>query len=601
MKRLNVFLFTLAILMSTSVWFSFKFYRHHKYDHFKHSSPDHLDNVMFTRTEMKDVVKDMYTSLTIGPDHRLYAGTLHGRIIRYNILKNGDLQLDQIFEPFGKEERLMIGLEFDPKASANDITVWISYAENSDVVNGPEWDCNLSRLKLSPKSNKVIEHTLVLDNLPRSARDHATNSLTFGPDGALYFNQGSNTSMGKANSDEAWDFREESLLSAAILRLDISKLPEELPLDVKPQGEGGAYNPFTTDAPLTIYATGVRNAYDLVWHSSGELYVPVNGSMGGFDSPTSNPDDKRYVAPNPLVKYDGPTNIPAVTNISEAQDDRLFRVEKGGYYGHPNTARAEYIVGEGAKDMSHKSYEGIEADPNYRGYVYNFGKHASPNGIIEYRSDACGGILKGKLIVVRFNLYFDLMIIEPGNEKNNFQVEKAYDGEPLGIHDLDHPLDLIEDTLTGRIYVAEMRGEHSISMYTPKRISTKDKQTALKAKIKKAELAATSNINASNVTLLDNQELLEEGKAIFLKNCTVCHTSKDGHGQGPNLFDHEWLYGSDIKSVFTMIENGSSKGMLAWKGRLSPEEIQKVASFIILEQEKNNRQALNTQETSPVE
>jgi glucose/arabinose dehydrogenase len=33
-------------------------------------------------------------------------------------------------------------------------------------------------------------YTEILTNLPRSVKDHETNSLAFGPDGALYFTQG---------------------------------------------------------------------------------------------------------------------------------------------------------------------------------------------------------------------------------------------------------------------------------------------------------------------------------------------------------------------------------------------------------------------------
>ena len=41
------------------------------------------------------------------------------------------------------------------------------------------------------------------------------------------------------------------------------------------------YDPFAEDAVVKIFATGVRNAYDLVWHSNGQLYVPTNGSAAG--------------------------------------------------------------------------------------------------------------------------------------------------------------------------------------------------------------------------------------------------------------------------------------------------------------------------------
>ena len=36
----------------------------------------------------------------------------------------------------------------------------------------------------------------------------------------------------------------------------------------------------------------MRNAYDLVWHSNGHLYVPTNGTAGGANTPgvTANAD-----------------------------------------------------------------------------------------------------------------------------------------------------------------------------------------------------------------------------------------------------------------------------------------------------------------------
>jgi poly(A) polymerase len=47
------------------------------------------------------------------------------------------------------------------------------------------------------------------------------------------------------------------------------------------------YAPTRPGAPVSIYATGVRNAYDLVFHSNGHLYAPVNGSASGGATPAS--------------------------------------------------------------------------------------------------------------------------------------------------------------------------------------------------------------------------------------------------------------------------------------------------------------------------
>jgi glucose/arabinose dehydrogenase len=55
----------------------------------------------------------------------------------------------------------------------------------------------------------------------------------------------------------------------------------------------GTYNPYAGNAPLTIYASGVRNAFDLVWHSNGALYVPTNGSNYDGTTPASVPGTRR--------------------------------------------------------------------------------------------------------------------------------------------------------------------------------------------------------------------------------------------------------------------------------------------------------------------
>ena len=103
----------------------------------------------------------------------------------------------------------------------------------------------------------------------------------------LYFNQGSNSAGGAP--DGSWGNRPERLLSAAVLRLDLDKLPEnQWPLDAETTMDqaainsvnvnsatlDGKYNPYWVDAPVDpVYATGVRNAYDLAWHSNGQLYT----------------------------------------------------------------------------------------------------------------------------------------------------------------------------------------------------------------------------------------------------------------------------------------------------------------------------------------
>src|SRR5687768_17518157 len=85
--------------------------------------------------------------------------------------------------------------------------------------------------------------------------------------------------------DNAWGQRPERALSAAVLRVDVAAVGSST-VDVK-TAEGGTYDPFAAGAPVTVYGSGIRNAWDLVWHSNGRLYVPANGSAAGGSTPAS--------------------------------------------------------------------------------------------------------------------------------------------------------------------------------------------------------------------------------------------------------------------------------------------------------------------------
>ena len=58
----------------------------------------------------------------------------------------------------------------------------------STLTDGPEWDGKLTRLT-GPNLQTVQD---VVIHLPRSKKDHLTNSIVFGPGDDLFFLQGSN-------------------------------------------------------------------------------------------------------------------------------------------------------------------------------------------------------------------------------------------------------------------------------------------------------------------------------------------------------------------------------------------------------------------------
>ncbi len=530
--------------------------------------------VKFQKFPLGDAARGKFTSLLIGPDKKLYAGRMDGQIHCFKVYPDGTLGLNKIYKPFNSD-KLLIGLEFQPNIEGDTLLLWATYSDYPKIYNGPAWNGRLARLTLDAQSDKVLENQLVFTNLPRSGKDHLTNSLAFGPDGALYFNQGSNTAMGRAEYEKVWGFREESLLSATILRVDLAKLPSDLPLDVKTQDAGGNYDPFHPDAPLTIYVTGLRNAYDLVWHSNGELYVPINGSMGGKNLPTSNPEDERYIAPfGKYAEYDGPKNIPAIDNYAYSMPDFMYRIEKGRYYGHPNPIRAEYVLNRGDEDVNHSSYRGIKPGPNYHQPIHDFGLHASPNGIVEYKNDAFGGKLQGMMLVTRYNMYHDLFLMEPSPDGKG--IKRTFDGEHLGLSEFHEPLDVTMNPDNGIIYVSELGGKGQIVLVIPR--DGRPLPNAMAARTPKENVFQDAEVSLEAKPSLDDPLL--SGEVLFEENCVNCHGEQGEGGTGPSLQDDEWIYGGSVNNIAQTLRNGARNGMPSWKDRLNDKQISSLARYV---------------------
>ena len=408
------------------------------------------EGVNFTKSTV--YTGDPLSSLAVGPDGRLYAATLNGKLHRWTIDSSGNLTNIQTLAPPQLADRAVIGIAFDPSNS----NVWFVWTTGNDPLfpqPATDFTGKISKVTLSGSgfdtSSASIQDYVV--GLPRSAKDHLSNSLAFGPDGKLYMTQGSNSAMGAP--DPAWYNRPERLLSASVLQIDSKLTPPSGGFNVQTenyQGMTGNYNPYAANAPVKIYATGVRNAYDLVWHSNGNLYVPANGSAAGGNTP----DD-----PTTTVKE-------ALSNVG-TQNDYLLKILPGGYYGHPNPSRGEYILNGGnptsevdpAEVVAQGQYAGYavgtQPEPNYRGFVYDFGRNRSADGIIEYKSDTFNRAIKNKLLVVNYSGGDNILALAPDADGNipRGNVTQLISG-------LTDPLDLVEDTRNnrGNLYVAELIG-----------------------------------------------------------------------------------------------------------------------------------------------
>jgi hypothetical protein len=422
-------------------------------------APNPDSDVAFTKTALPSTEGVQFTSLAIGPDHKLYAGTLTGHILRYAINADGTLGAVETIATIPDRNggyRYLIGLRFDPAATASNLILWTTHTGFFSKATLPA-DFTGKLTRLSGPTLTGLEDVLV--GLPRSIKDHVTNSIDFNPKepGVVYLSQGANSAMGRA--DITWGDRPERLLTAAILRVELSAILSR-PLNVKTVDSGGPYDPFDANAPVTIYASGVRNAFDLLWHSNGNLYSATNGSSSGGNTPGTPATLPASCSRRIDGTYDG-AKVPQLTNVGTSQHDFMFRIVRGGYYGSPNPTRCEWVLNGGnptsAADKAQVSeYEqGVAPDRNWRSdEVFDVGDHASANGTIEYRNAAAfGGALKGKILVTRYAVGADLIVLHPNGTSG--RISKMETGAP-GMTGFANPLDLTEDVATGNLYVSEL-------------------------------------------------------------------------------------------------------------------------------------------------
>ncbi len=428
-------------------------------------------SIQFEHVPLANVPTGQYTAVTIGPDGKFYALGVLGDVYRWDILADGALGPQVTLPGFRNangDNRLAIGLTFDPSSTADNLIAWITHSEFA-FVGATDFTGKLTRVS-GPSLENVQDFVI---NLPRSEKDHVTNQIDFGPDGKLYFLQGSMSAMGAP--DAAWSFRAEHLLNAAVLKFDPALWDATVngPLDVHTE-DADPYDPFAAGAALTIYATGVRNAYDLLWHSNGHLYVPTNGSASGGNTPATPAIPPGGLLPRIDEDVNGPYTGPDVPGLNGVgtQRDWLFRVVEGGYYGHPNPTRNEYVMNggnpTGGTDPAQvNEYPvGTLPDRNYRGFAFDFGLNRSPNGVIEYQYGGFGGALVGKLLVVRFSSGDDIIVLEPGLSGDIVSSNDAiasFDG-------FDDPLDLVENPVNGHIYVSQFDrsgGNGTITLLRP--------------------------------------------------------------------------------------------------------------------------------------
>ena len=93
---------------------------------------------------------------------------------------------------------------------------------------------------------------------------------------------------------------------------------------------------------------------------------------------------------------------------------------------------------------------------------------------------------------------------------------------------------------------------------------------------------AAAKESIETVEALTDATSIAKGKEIFTKNCVSCHGLQGQGGIGPNLTDDYWLHGAGMSHIVHTITAGvPAKGMITWRGVLSPDQIKQAASYIL--------------------
>ncbi len=451
----------------------------------------------------------------------------------------------------------------------------VLYVSSSDprIAAGGEQnlDTNSGTLTKVTWTGTEWEAIDLIRGLPRSEENHATNGMVFSPDGnTLYLAVGGNTNNGAPS--EYFSYTGEYALSGAVLAIDLIAL-EALPtltdgdagkvdngfggvnevsraykydlptLDDPntPNVDGGGGEdangldedgPFggndglnmailPADAPISIYADGFRNPYDLVMTEDGKLYTVDNGSntnFGGNPLNASGTPTDEYTGSDPLNENEATNTANFAPGIGNPEP--LFLIQPGEYYGHPNPARANQnlswtvyddngnpdasLTVNTVADLSALVPAGVNiapgflidpskftADPNRlleSGIRVEYEDPASPslinigsssNGLTQYTGTAFNGALQGALLVAQFNNTITLLnvnddgtavepFIDPGDDGllgTADDVVLAADGEYNLITGLSTPLDVTTGP-DGTIWVAEIGGDF-IKAFSP--------------------------------------------------------------------------------------------------------------------------------------
>ncbi|GLR17991.1 Kelch repeat-containing protein [Portibacter lacus] len=340
------------------------------------------------------------TSLTYGPDGRLYTLDIDGQINIYSILRiakdnyqvTASETLNYVKNLTNHDDDGSVNNSVNIReatgltvaGTANNPVIYVTSSDSR--IGGPSGDLNLdtnsgiiSRLMWNGGSWVAID---LVRGLPRSEENHATNGLeyvTINGSDYLIVCSGGHTNAGSPSDNFAWTT--EYALSAAILSVNLTmlegmSLPYDIPTlddptrdNVHANGSAASEDPNSANyspidindpfggndglnqamivpgGPVQIFSPGYRNAYDLVVTENGRVYVTDNGPNGGWGGLPQNEGGgsvtNQYLSNEPgSSSSTGGEQVNNRDHLTKVTDNIQTYTFGSFYGGHPSPIRA---------------------------------------------------------------------------------------------------------------------------------------------------------------------------------------------------------------------------------------------------------------------
>lgn len=301
----------------------------------------------FGLTEFAETPGFLPTSLTFGPDGRLYVSAIQGVAVANGVQFLGAGQIlafDNLGGRAGAPEVVasgfnqLLGITFGP-----DGTLYAS--DNADNKG------RIQALRDANNDGTYEARRTVLQNIPNGR--HQTNGMSFGPEGKLYVANGNATDDGiECGPEPASPIQcptpEIKPWTGAILRVDPTWDNVDLQKDIRLDSDG-AFAADGMDDESVLVSPGYRNIYDVdFWPGDDSMiYTPMNGA----DNPATNEplyrtdvNDTKVVGTNP----DGtPIRGPVIDDAGfpscvYGPHTNPFPMPAIGSHAHPDTFEPEH-------------------------------------------------------------------------------------------------------------------------------------------------------------------------------------------------------------------------------------------------------------------